>query len=156
MSKKVWDSTVPLQPVETSGGGKIVQDFFGLHDTKSFEKAPVTALAAGSKAQSYVDETERQRLNLGKSFPGRLSKVKIRHLTAYIASHPDHGLCLYVDQKTSRPPSDVEIFINGAKDRLVVDTHSFFDRLTNEQVADSLITSLCSNYERKHVLMISD
>lgn len=156
MSKNVWETTVPLKPVETSGGGKIVQDFFGLQDTKSADQATITALAAGTRAQNYLDKTERHRLNFGKTFSGRLSKVNLRHLTVYIANHPDHGPCLYVDQQTSRPRSEVEIFVNGAKDRLIVDTHSFFDRLTDEPVSDSVIESLCSNYERKYVLLISE
>ena len=151
MSKNVWDSTVPLQPVETSGGGKIVQDFFGLHDPKSAEQESITAFASGARAENYLDAMERQRMNFGKDFSGHLSKVNLRHLTVYIANHPDHGPCLYVDQKTSRPRSEVEIFVNGAKDRLVVDTHSFFDRLTDEPVSDSVIESLCSPYERIHV-----
>jgi len=41
-------------------------------------------------------------------------------------------------------------------DRLVVDTHSFFDRLTDEPVPDSVIESLCSTYERKYVLLITE
>lgn len=156
MSKNVWDTTVPLKPVETFGGGKIVQDFFGLHDTKAAEQATITALAAGTRAQNYLDETERQGLNFGKTFSGHLVKVNLRHLTVYIANHREHGPCLYVAQKTSHPRSEVEIFVNEAKDRLIVDTHSFFDRLTDEPVSDSVIKSLCSNYERKYVLLINE
>ena len=68
VSKNVWDTTVPLKPVETAGGGKIVQDFFGLHDTKSAEQAPITGWATGTRAQNFLDDTERLRMNFGKAF----------------------------------------------------------------------------------------
>jgi hypothetical protein len=156
MSKKFWELAGTLEPVETKGGGKVAQDYFGMHNEKFADQATTTARAFGSKARDFVDETERKRLNAGKLFEGFLSRQSVRHLFLYIANHSIHGVCVYVDQKTSRPPTEIEILTNKTKDRLIVDSNSFFDLLTSEPIEESIVKELCEIYEKYHILMIRD
>ncbi len=154
MSKKFWDLAGTVESVETSGGGKVAQDYFGMYSKTNAENAPVTAQASGRQAQTLADETERKRLNIGKMFHGFITRRRVGPVFLYIANHPIYGPCAYVDQKTSRPPTEIEILANGAKDRLTIETNSFFDNLPNEPMNEKSIQQLCDSYENMHIRMI--
>lgn len=154
MSKKFWKSAGTLDPVETSGGGKVAQDYFGMHNKASAEQAVTTALAYGPKGQDLVDETERKRLNVGKPFYGFIARRRVGPVFLYIANHPIHGPCAYVDQKTFRPPTEIEILVNGTKERVTIETNYFFDELSIEPMDEEAIQEVCSSYDRVHIRMI--
>lgn len=153
MSNKLWNSIHSLKPAETSSGKKVIQDYFGLHRETNAKTAVTTAIAHGVNAQIFADESERRRLNVGKMFHGFIARRHVSPVFLYIAEHPEYGLCAYVDQNTSRPPTEIEVLINRTKDRVIIKTNSFFDQLPTKPLSAEEIESVCSDYRRNHIQM---
>ena len=152
MSKKFWENAGTLESVNNTGGGKVAQDYFGMHKEKSANSAKTTAYVFGERARNFADETERRRLNLGGSFQGTLVRKQLRHLSLYIAHHSKEGLCIYVDQKTSRSPEEIEIYTNNGRERKLTDRGAFFGDLSSDPISEDDIDNICRNYERKYIL----
>lgn len=153
MSNKFWASAGTLKPVETEGGGKVAQDYFGLHKKDEANITKVTAHLFQDKAKKYLKEAEREQLNFGEPFNGTIEVYKIRHISIYIANHPEHGTCAFLNERTSLHPSKVEIFINAATEKLVVDRNSFFSRILTEPIQEKAAENICTNYERIYILL---
>ena len=155
MSKNIWESSVLIKPVETHGGGKIINDYSGLHKVDESNRSPITAYLHDSKAINYINKTERIKLNFGEDFDGFIRIEKIKHVNLYIAKHEEHGLCAFLNTRTSLHPSKIEILINMGTKSIIMDRNSFFEKISTETISDEDAQKICENYDRVYILLIS-
>ena len=153
MSRHLWGTEYHLKPAETSPGAGIAQDYFGFH-IESNKTAIVDAMTLyGSEADALAELTERRRLNEGNNFSGYLAKCRVGHARLFVASHPVHGLCAYVDERTSHANNEIEILSGDAKIKTVSARSDFFDNLNENELSEQDIEFVCRAFHRVHIQM---
>ncbi|MDP2369182.1 hypothetical protein [Rhodoferax sp.] len=150
MSRRLWGTEYHLKPAETSPGAGIVQDYFGFHIESNKTVAVDAKTLFGTEAEELVERTERRRLNEGKDFSGYLAKCRVGHVRLFVASHPVHGLCAYVDERTSHANNAIQILTGDAKFKTVSARNDFFDNLNVVKLAERDIEAVCRAYHRVH------
>lgn len=151
MSRNLWGTEYHLKPAETSPGAGIAQDYFGFH-IESNKTAAVDAKALyGTEAEDLAKLTERRRLNEGKDFSGYLAKCRVGHVRLLVARHPVHGLCAYVDERTSHANNAIEVLYGDAKIKTVSARNDFFDNLNEDELSEKDIEFVCRAFHRVHI-----
>lgn len=151
MSRHLWGTEFHLKPAETSPGTGIAQDYFGFHieSNKTADLASQTLYE--TKAEELAELTERRRLNEGKDFSGYLAKCRVGNVRLFVASHPAHGLCAYVDARTSHANNAIEILSSDTTVKRISARNDFFDNLREDEISEQEIEFVCRAFHRVHI-----
>lgn len=151
MSQHLWGTVYYLKPAETSPGAGIFQDYFGFYNEDHHATTEEAKRLHGTDAEKLVEQNERKRLNEGKIFAGYIARCQVGHIHLLVAKHSVHGLCAYVDERTSHADNMIQILSADTRTKLMSTRNDFFDNLGQEKLAEKDIESVCRAYKRVHV-----
>jgi len=153
MSRNLWGTVYHLKPAEASPGTGISQDYFGFHVESNRTAAADAQTFHTTEAETLAELTERRRLNEGNEFSGHLANCRVGHVRLIVVNHTLHGICAYVDEMTSHANNLIEIISGDAKSRRISTRNDFFGNLSDDELSEEDIESVCRAFYRVRILL---
>jgi hypothetical protein len=147
MTKSIWGAD-PGSPVETSGGGKVTGEYFGLHQAKNEKEVGALSHNLGSSAATHIERSKRMSLNEGVLFGGFLVSRQVDHVILHIGMHPLHGLSAHIDRPTSHSGGRIEVITSNEPKQVVISRNEFYSELLVNPIADTQIDEFVKKHWR--------